>query len=231
MKTYFSLTLAMLVFITSCSSSDNSPEFVEKVTGRYLYNSDEVIEIYFVEGELFMKWRGAQQIKPLKVDDNSFYVKEMNEKIQFLSDDDSTYYMTILKKEKDSIDAEKYMQMRPGQFVPRELLYKGEFDKAVAGYLALLVKDSLDPAIEEDFINSWGYRLLRNDSIDRAVEIFKINVELYPNSSNVFDSLGEGLLKQGDTLGSISNYKKALEMDSANTRAERMINRLEKKDD
>ena len=86
MKLITYISLAFIISLASCSSSTNSPEFIEKATGRYLYNSDEVIEVFFKENDLYMIWRGASNIKPLKVNDSTFFVKEMNEKIQFLKD-------------------------------------------------------------------------------------------------------------------------------------------------
>jgi hypothetical protein len=100
----FYIFLITLLFI-SCNSKINSPEFIENTTGRYLYNSDEVIEVYFKNSELFLKWRGANEIKPLKTDENTFYVKEMNEKIQFKINpaNNKEYIVLLPKNEKDSL--------------------------------------------------------------------------------------------------------------------------------
>ena len=40
--------------------------------------------------------------------------------------------------------------------------------------------------------------------------MFKLNVELFPESWNVYDSLGEALLKAGDTEKAIKMYEKSL---------------------
>jgi len=80
----FIIIICSFIFF-NCSNNTNTPEFIKKATGRYLYNSDEIVEVYFQESELYMKWRGATNIRPLKVDENTFFVKEMNEKIQFLN--------------------------------------------------------------------------------------------------------------------------------------------------
>ncbi|MBE0424859.1 MAG: hypothetical protein IBX66_13150 [Lutibacter sp.] len=47
---------------------------------------------------------------------------------------------------------------------------------------------------------------MREKNFELAIAIFKINVALYPKSSNVYDSLGEAYLKSGDTLKAIENY-------------------------
>ena len=46
--------------------------------------------------------------------------------------------------------------------------------------------------------------------------IFKLNVEQYPESDNVYDSYGEALLESGDQALAIENYKKSLALNPAN---------------
>lgn len=78
-------------------------------------------------------------------------------------------------------------------------------------------------AAEYDFaepeLNQLGYRLLQTKKVAEAIEIFKLNVEMYPQSANVYDSLGEGYLTRGDKELAIVNYKKSLELDPKNTNA------------
>ncbi|NIQ17862.1 MAG: serine hydrolase, partial [Candidatus Aenigmarchaeota archaeon] len=50
----------------------------------------------------------------------------------------------------------------------------------------------------ESELNSLGYRLLRTEKINEAIEIFKLNVEVYPEAFNTYDSLGEGYMHAGD---------------------------------
>src|SRR6266436_662656 len=57
-------------------------------------------------------------------------------------------------------------------------------------------------------LNRLGYRLLQTKKVAEAIEIFKLNVEVYPQSSNVYDSLGEGYKVHGDKELAIANYKK-----------------------
>ncbi len=47
-------------------------------------------------------------------------------------------------------------------------------------------------------INAQGYRFLQEDKVKEATAMFRVNVELFPDSWNVYDSLGEALLKAGD---------------------------------
>ena len=68
---------------------------------------------------------------------------------------------------------------------------------------------------DEDELNMLGYKLLGDEQTREAVEIFKLNVEIYPNSSNAHDSLGEVYKTQGDRELSIRHYRRALELNPA----------------
>ncbi|MFA5300353.1 MAG: hypothetical protein WC389_19385 [Lutibacter sp.] len=219
-----------LMLICSCSNKANNIEFIEATTGRYLYNSDEVIRVYFVENELYAEWRGAKDIHPLKVADNIFFVKEMNEKIQFLTNpENQNLYLVLVPKEENKPIVYNFIKLKENEKVPSEYLANKEFDKALEGYLVLKEKDSLDPSIDENYLNSLGYAALREKDFESATTIFKINKALYPNSSNVYDSLAEAYMKSGDTVKAIENYKKSLLLDSGNLRAKNLLKKLEKK--
>jgi tetratricopeptide (TPR) repeat protein len=53
-----------------------------------------------------------------------------------------------------------------------------------------------------------------------------LNVELYPASWNVYDSLADGYLANGDKELAIANYKKSLEMNPKNTNAAEALKKL-----
>ncbi|OLD28004.1 MAG: serine hydrolase [Acidobacteria bacterium 13_1_40CM_3_55_6] len=78
-------------------------------------------------------------------------------------------------------------------------------------------------ASEYDFgemeLNRLGYRLLSTRKVAEAIEMFKLNVEIFPQASNVYDSLGEAYMLHGDKELAIANYKRSLELDPQNKNA------------
>ena len=63
-----------------------------------------------------------------------------------------------------------------------------------------------------------GYGLLEEeDNSEWAVELFKLNVGLFENDGNLWDSLGDGYLANGQREEAIESYKRALELDSQAT--------------
>jgi len=62
----------------------------------------------------------------------------------------------------------------------------------------------------ETLINYLGYDALRKKQYNKAGAYFKMNIENYPSSSNVFDSYGDFFAAKKDTVNAIMNYEKAL---------------------
>ena len=98
---------------------------------------------------------------------------------------------------------------------------------AVARYRELRhrASDKYDFAVWQ--LNSMGYDVLRKRDISGAIEIFRLNVEEFPQDANVYDSLGEAYLKQGEKALAVENYKKSLELNPRNENARDALRRLE----
>ncbi|MGB5316463.1 MAG: alpha/beta hydrolase-fold protein [Robiginitalea sp.] len=65
----------------------------------------------------------------------------------------------------------------------------------------------------ESFINQLGYAFIDNPKTqDKANALFSMNVQNYPNSSNVYDSMGDCYLAQQDSVKALELFKKALEV-------------------
>jgi cytochrome c-type biogenesis protein CcmH/NrfG len=73
-----------------------------------------------------------------------------------------------------------------------------------------------------------GYRLIRSKKVEQAIRIFQLNVEAYPQSSNVYDSLAEAYMNHGDKQQALANYQRALQLNPKNKTAARMIQELTK---
>jgi len=78
----------------------------------------------------------------------------------------------------------------------------------------------------EEAINSYGYQLLNDGDIEDAVNLFKLNTELYPNQYNTYDSYGESLVIAGRLTEGISALKKSLELNPKNKNAQRILTSL-----
>jgi Flp pilus assembly protein TadD len=87
-------------------------------------------------------------------------------------------------------------------------------------------KDAKFELTEED-VNAWGYQLVEQKQVTQAVEIFKLNVSLYPQSWNTYDSLAEAYENAGDRASAIKNYERSLELNPKNDDAVEHLKKLE----
>ena len=77
-----------------------------------------------------------------------------------------------------------------------------------------------------DMINRVGYQYIRLKHVPSALEVFRLNISLFPDYWNVYDSYGEALLKNGDQELAIENYRKALELNPDSKSANDMLQKL-----
>lgn len=74
----------------------------------------------------------------------------------------------------------------------------------------------------ENFINSIGNGFMYNDMPKKAYALLNLNIENYPKSAKVFESMGDYYLFQSDTLNAIKEYKKGLEIKENKTLQEKV---------
>ena len=111
--------------------------------------------------------------------------------------------------------------------VLRIQLKKRGFDKAMEVVTEEKKKDITFQPAEND-LNDWGYRMMRSEQNKEALEIFKLNVLLYPESWNVYDSYGEALLKVGQTEEAIKMYKRSIELNPKNEGGKKVLEKMVK---
>jgi CubicO group peptidase (beta-lactamase class C family) len=98
---------------------------------------------------------------------------------------------------------------------------------AVAEYRDLKAKQPATYDFAEPELNALGYRLMARGKMKEAVEIFKLNVEAYPQGFNTYDSLGEAYMNMNERELAIQNFKKSLELNPKNTSAVENLKKLE----
>ena len=99
------------------------------------------------------------------------------------------------------------------------------FDHAEDIYAAMQ-KESPSFKLDESAVDSWGYELMTGNHFPEAIDIFNLNAKSYPDSGNVYNSLGEAYMKSGQKQRAIDNYKKSLEKDPSNDNARQKLKDL-----
>lgn len=99
-------------------------------------------------------------------------------------------------------------------------------DAAAAQYHRLKAAEPTVYNFDEDQLNDLGYQLIRIGRVDEAVPIFQLNVEAYPRSANVYDSLAEAYMDEGNRPLAIAFYRESLQLNPKNHNAEVRLQKL-----
>jgi tetratricopeptide (TPR) repeat protein len=70
-----------------------------------------------------------------------------------------------------------------------------------------------------DDMSSWGHSLLQQGEKEKAIEVFKLSVLLYPKSSEMYENLAEVYEAAGNKELAIKNYQRSLQLSPGNTNA------------
>lgn len=97
---------------------------------------------------------------------------------------------------------------------------------ALDHYAGLRKSGALEGEHAEGSLNQLGYSLLYSGHEKEAITVFQKNVEEFPQSSNVYDSLGEAYMKVGERNLAVANYEKSLQLDPRNKNAVERLKKL-----
>jgi tetratricopeptide (TPR) repeat protein len=104
-------------------------------------------------------------------------------------------------------------------FVLKQIIDKEGSEGLIEKYNKLKNENPGKYDVNENSINTLGYQYMGKNDTKAALALFHINVMEFPESSNVYDSYGEALLKDGQKDEAILNYKKSLELNPGNSNA------------
>lgn len=111
---------------------------------------------------------------------------------------------------------------------PYELLVKAYTEKGMDIFIELYhkLKKEYSGEANEELLNDLGYEMLHLSLYKDAIQIFKLNADENPQSSNTFDSLAEAYLVSGDLQAATNYYKKALELDPGNESSKKGLKKI-----
>ena len=108
----------------------------------------------------------------------------------------------------------------------QKLYVEGGMDGINGHYSKVSKKLGYEMKPTESEINNLGYRLLQSGAKEKALEVFLENIQLYPNSFNVYDSAAEAYMETKQDELAIKNYKKSLALNPENTNGIAMLKKL-----
>jgi len=200
-----------------------APKELEPYSGRYLVDSDNVLTVLLKDQALEGKTAESLAFNLLPVAGNEFVRRDDETRYVFANPVDGSSKGVTLRTPRREVTAPRISDEVK---VPLELLLAGDVDAAVKAYQDLRSKNPKDPAVDENRLNSLGYRLIAEKRYREAIAVLKLNVELYPGSWNVYDSLGEAYMLNGDKVLAIGNYEKSIELNPQNRNGVQMLRKL-----
>ena len=199
------------------------PEELAPFSGRYLVSSDSVLTVSLKDNKLEGKTIDSSAFELVPLSANEFVRRDSEARYIFAKAEMGISKAVTLRSPRQELSAER---IGDDVKVPLELLLAGNAEAAVQAYQDLKAKNPEDPAVAENRLNSLGYRFLGEKKLPEAIAVFKLNVELYAQSWNVYDSLGQAYMMSGDKDLAIANYEKSLALNPNNTNGAEMLKRL-----
>ncbi len=214
-------------YVPSYKRMKIEPALLAGISGRYQINGNRIIEVYQNNNKLHGKEIGEEPIELIKISDSTYVRKEMEGFIQFKADPESKTMNMLSRDPNDGTIVSSFPRIDRERKMPIEILMEGRFDQALKAYQTLKNEDSKNPTVNEDQLNRLGYAYLSKDKTKIAQDVFKVNMLLYPESSNVYDSYAEACMTLGEKELAIKNYTKAFKLNPKNNHAALMVKKLQ----
>lgn len=199
---------------------------LEALTGRYRTGSDNLVTITTREGKLYREPLLDPPSEFVHVGEQEFVSRTDERRRRFVTDSTGTKTLQVMDPQSGEVVA-TLPRMREEQHIPFEWVLRGDRDAALKAYTTIKASDPNDEAVNEQALNMFGYQLMNIGKVERAQDLFYINMQLHPKSANVYDSYAEACLKLGDKKQALIYYKRSLALEARNSNAERVVKELD----
>jgi tetratricopeptide (TPR) repeat protein len=107
-----------------------------------------------------------------------------------------------------------------------EVLRNRGVDEAVAYYHRHREQDSTALLFTEPQMNRVEFAYLNRGQVKEALAVFRLNIEAYPESFNVYDSYGEALMADHQYQPAVQNYTRSMELNPGNDNGRKKLAEL-----
>ena len=116
--------------------------------------------------------------------------------------------------------------VRPADQVLANLIQELGSQRAVELFLAQSEENGATSTTERE-LNGLGYLFLSRNDADTAIDVFRLNAALFPDSANAHDSLGEAYLSVDQVEDARAAYEIALSLSPGDGRLEEVLRSLQ----
>jgi tetratricopeptide (TPR) repeat protein len=207
----------------SVKTDESVPDKFKPYIGTYLLAQLQAkFVVSYLDGSLAIYDPLAKQTVRLQLpDENGRWLDDFNKNTTFFKFDDNGNVTQM------NIDSRARLRRgEPVAFIIEKVIEESGIEDGIKKYQELNENPIKDTYFSEKRMNDLGYKLLSSEKIAEAIIIFKLNTEKYPASWNVYDSLAEAYMKNGDAQLAIINYQKSIEMNPNNENGKEMLEKL-----
>jgi tetratricopeptide (TPR) repeat protein len=174
--------------------------------GAYRVNPDRIARIRAEGGHLVLRTPFQPDAELLPVSPTTFVRTDADERYTFTRTPDG------VEMKVDPADWPTSKRVADGETVPLDDAAAGRIEVAAKRYREARAAAKGDDVevFGEERLNLIGVQALWRGDPATAINIFRVNVALSPDSTNVYDSLGEAYLRSGDRKRAVETFRQAL---------------------
>lgn len=192
--------------------------------GRYGNDTYGFFKIYSEKGKLMAMNNTEAPMELLKAGKDTYAVREWDFKLKVVKN--SKTGKTELEQVLRNGKIRQGSKLSDNEKVPLEMILEGNFDEGLEAYRKAKTKEQNHHLLSENYLNDVGYSLLNKKDFTKAIDVFRLNTLLYPESANAYDSLGEAYMKAGQKEKAKETYQKLLQVNPANENAAKVLKTL-----
>lgn len=185
---------------------------MKKFSGRYKIAFDRSIKIFKKNDKLFYKMIYEGETEISSVSKNTLISSDRNNKLELKENFDGIVF-----------NNSEYEKLPEDSKLLEDFIEKNEVEEAVKWLNEQIKNDEKMYDWIEEYLNNIGYYLISGNKFKPATFLLKINTILYPESANVWDSLGEVYFFDKKFELAIKTMEKALEVNPNNQNAKEKI--------
>lgn len=200
---------------------EETPEEYKAMIGPYMILQIQKEFNVIWNGQLSMLVPGVEEPRKLEYHEESDHWMDVvdHKEYDFNYDDEVVSSMNVYAS------TELHRGTSAAWIIDKKIKEEG-IEAAATTFKELWENRALDLENTEADLNKQGYIYLNEGRFDEALMVFKLNVDAFPQSWNVYDSYAEALMKNGDKDEAIKSYQKSLELNPDNEGAKQMIEKL-----
>ena len=204
---------------------------IEKYTGRYIFGSFHILEVKLNGSNLsytlddFSSYNLFRVQSDLYAKSDSVFETDLKNVLITFSITNESKAPSLKINWNDEV---KFLKRAPDNItLVLELISLKRYQEAIQQIIQNKTVYASKPMFE-DILNVYGYDLLNNEKIQDAIKVFELVVELFPDSWNAYDSLGEAFMKAGNKELAITNYEKSMQLNPNNLSGKNTLKKLRK---